>query len=359
MLKSVQVLQSPTVKHLLQLWAKRYQPSLSALPLPDNASAYILLTETSAFEGRAATVNKLDNQLLAVKCQMAGIQTKALYSGNFVDLNEARQVTSLTISLYKKLLEIYLENATEKILSVNEIYNNSGEYTTIPQGWGIENIQELANELEELLFIFQESHMASKDWRTLGFMTTLINFSNQLILATNITHSEKVLLEPYFKFLEEQVGIPWQRVCAAGIKHSSYSPSYKMVEQMLPKAQEIAETVYGRLVEMFPNHRSCRGGLNDSGVKHSCIRDLNMFQAYLWLCLLEENLVAIEEELVDLCVMVMESVGVKSYMTQKWSQVLIEEIFSHLSIEQMALLSPYTQGLQTAFFKKRSRLGCG
>jgi hypothetical protein len=82
-----------------------------------------------------------------------------------------------------------------------------------------------------------------------------------------------------------------------------------------------------------------------------------MFQAYLWLSVLEESIKPVEQELVPLCVMVMPIVEVKWEMIDKWKQLLIDEIESYVQPEQKHLLLNYTQGMEQAFFEARKRLG--
>lgn len=358
MFKPVQVSKTPTVERLLKLWAQRYKPDLSYVFIQSNSEAYASLIATASEKGRALTARKLNDNLLDINTQMACIQTKSLYSqSNVLEFNETKEITILSFQIYKKLLEIYQKPSVAGALLTAELSIVNSHYDSDDFSWfGIAALEEMTWELSPILLAFQEQHRLSQDWRTLGFMTTLFNFANKLIL-NKLTPIEKVLLEPYLKFVEELAALPWLRVCAAAAKHDFDSPAYQVIEQMLPLAQNIAKTVYSRLVYMFPEHYSRRGKLTEPGVRHSCIRDLNMFQAYLWLCVLEENFVAIESELVTLCVMVMESVEVKWYMTEKWSQVLIEEILNRLQLEQQALLKPYIEGLQAAFFQERYRLG--
>jgi hypothetical protein len=213
-------------------------------------------------------------------------------------------------------------------------------------------IAELATELEPLLLQFQKHHVASQDCRTVGFLTTLLNFSNRLI-PDKLTLPEQILIQPYLKFVEEQVALPWQRICAAAAWYQTDSPTFQLVEQMLPQSGEIAQAVYPKLVQLLPNHRSRRGKLNDPGITHSCLRDLEMFQAYLWLCFLEKSMMPIEQELVDLCVMVMTGVKVKWEMTELWNKLLTEEILSRVTPQQKLLLLPYTTRMQQAFSKQQ------
>jgi Phycobilisome protein len=351
MLKTSKVVTTPSVERLLKLWAQRYIPNLSSLSL-ENSASYNSLLEAASLEGRALTANKLKANVLDVNCQMAWIQTKSLYAyiSNILDLSEARRITQFAFRVYRKLLEIYQNRSVGGTSATGDFPSNS--YSSL----GIPAIADLSYALEPILLVFQEQHIASKDWRALGFLTTQINFSNKLI-QKKLSPQEKVLLAPYLKFVEEQVAIPWQRVCVASAKYELDSLSYMLVEQMLPAASDISESAYRRLVELLPNHRSRRGDLTDSAVTHSCLRDLNMFQAYLWLCFLERSMAPLEKELLPLCVMVVEAVEIKWAMIEKWCEVLTDEMISRLQPEQQELLQPYTQGMQEIFFNQRSRLG--
>jgi hypothetical protein len=351
MLKAVETFKTSSVQRLIGLWAKRYTPDLSSVSL--ESFSYKALREAASPEGRALTSAKLKDNVLNINCQMAWIQTKILYGyiPNIIDLNEARRITLFAFRVYKKILEIYEKYSLNHIPPTAEAFESNDVCV-----WGIPAIEELAYALEPILLVFQEQHIVSKDWRALGFMTTQLNFSNKLILK-KLTAFEQVLLAPYLKFVEEQVAIPWQRICAAAANYEIDSPELKFIEQMIQAAPEIAENIYRQLVELLPNHRSRRGELSDPDVTYSCLRDLNMFQAYLWLCLLEKSMTAMEEELLPLCAMVVQGVSIKWEMTEKWSQLFVDEIISRVNAEQKALLLPYLQGMQEMFWRERSHLG--
>jgi hypothetical protein len=344
MLKTSEVVKTPSVERLLNLWAQRYVPELSLVSL-NNSSSYGSLLEASSAQGRALTATKLKDSILNSNCQMALIQAKSLYSyiPNILDLNEARRITQFAFRVYKKLLQIYQQQSVTDTSS------------TV---WGIPAIADLAYALEPILMVFQEQHIASKDWRALGFMTTQLNFSNRLI-EKKLAPDEKVLLAPYLKFVEEQVAMPWQRVCATAAKYELGSPELNLVEQMMPASCEIAKTVFDKLLEWVPDHRSRRGELKEANVTHSCLRDLNMFQAYIWLCFLNQSIEPLEKELLPLCVMVVEGVGIKWELTEKWCEVLAVEMESRVTQEQKVMLRPYTQGMCEVFWKERDRLGFG
>jgi hypothetical protein len=264
-----------------------------------------------------------------------------------------------------KLLEIYQQPsptvAEEKAListaaaTSDEVSFSSWDLLSI-EAWGMPAIQEIAAAIEPMLLEFQQQHILSKDWRTIGFITTLLNFSNNLLLLSQkLTPQEQLLIHPYFKFVEEQVALPWQRVCIAAAKYQVDSPTFKLVEQLFPASGDIAQTVYSQLIQLLPNHQSRRGELTDPGITHSCLRDLEMFQAYLWLCILEESMAPIESELVDLCVMVLPGVQVKWEMIELWNKLLTAEIIARVTPSQRTLVQPYADRLQQAFIKQCER----
>ncbi len=350
MLKPSRIVKTESVERLQGIWQKRYAPNLSKLSFDINKSDCNELIKAASGEGRALTANKLKDHVIDINCHMAWIQTKTLYAyiPNILDLNEARRITQFAYRVYRKLIEVYQENLIDfdKINQKTDIFS-----------WITPDIEKLAYKLEPTLLLFQEQHMASKDWRALGFLTTQLNFGNKLILR-KLTVEEQVLVYPYLKFIEEQVAMPWQRVCGIAGKYNLDSLHFQIVEQMFYESEEIAEVVFKQLKELLPQHRSRRGKLSDGGISHSCLRDLNMFQAYLWLCFLEQSMAPIELELLPLCEMVVQGVEIQWEMTEKWCRVLGDEILSRLTSEQRKLLIPFTEGMYTAFFEQRHRFGC-
>ncbi|MGQ4647785.1 hypothetical protein [Lyngbya aestuarii] len=359
MLKTIDTINTSSVKRLLRLWEKRYVPQLTSVYIwQDQSSRQELLTAASP-EGRALTVTKLHKQIIKIRCELAGLQTNALYSyiPNVVNLWEARRLTQFSYQIYLKILDFYQKpssttfSTTDK-LSVAAFQSSNVSVVSL----GIPAIGELATALEPLLLEFQEQHKASRDWRTAGFMTTQLNLSNQLLLQ-KLTLAEQVLLKPYLQFVEEQVALPWQRVCAAAAKYSLDSPTLALVEKMLPLSDKIAQKVYQQLTQIFPDHCSRRGGLKEPDVAHSCLRDLNMWQAYLWLSVLEETTTAVEEELLTTCIMVMTGVEVKWELIEQWIKLLMDEIIAQATPSQIPIVFPYLIKIQELFFQRRMRLG--
>lgn len=348
MLKSSLFTETPATQKLVRLWANRYLPRI---PLSQYTQSLPLqLRQAATPEGRSQTAEKLRSSLVVLSCEFASLQAQDIhnYIPNVFDFNEARQISESATKVYLKLIDIYqkgwLEKAAPASSSVALRQENPIYY------WEPSAIIELANLLEPLLLEHQAQYVASKDWHAQGFLTTHFNFSNQVLL-NRLTFPEQILIQPYFKFVEEQVALPWQRVCAAAAKYDSQDPRIQLLEEMLPIAEEIAQVVYNRLLQHFPKQESRRGKLNHPGVKHSCLRDLNMFQAYLWLCVLQKSLAPITEELAIVCMMVMQRVGVPLIMTAHWNEYLMDEIILRVGEARRPLVLTYAKGIQAAFYQ--------
>ncbi|NER83891.1 MAG: hypothetical protein F6K42_30980 [Leptolyngbya sp. SIO1D8] len=348
MLVSSQLSEVPAVERLVNIWAARYCPDLSVLSVGSDPVVRHQLREAASENGRVQIAHKLDERLIKEKCVLAAIRTKELLAHcKALDLVEAGRLADSASRVYRKLLEVYQESSSVVAMpSKRRLWETFGDASLVT--WGMPQIEKLAYGLEPLLLELQEQYLVSKDWRSLSFITTQINFSNAL-LREQLTPVERVLMNPYLKFVEEQVALPWQRVCAAAAKHSPDSPIFMVVEQNLPMASEISTAIYYQLRGFFPNHSSRRGGLDNPGVKHSCLRDLDMFQAYLWLCTLEKSLKFVEQELLAMCIMVFESLGILWKMTTKANELLMHEILERLEFHQKSLINPYTKGMVEAF----------
>ncbi|NJR66261.1 MAG: hypothetical protein HC772_14535 [Leptolyngbyaceae cyanobacterium CRU_2_3] len=165
------------------------------------------------------------------------------------------------------------------------------------------------------------------------------------------------MLTPYLKFIEEQVCIPWQRLCAAAAHHPPDSPTLMTIEHLLQMSPAIAQSVYDHALQNYPHHHSRRGNLQDPGIATSTLRDLSMFQGYLWLCVLEGDMSAIEQELLPLCAAVFPNIAVKWELVEGMLQLLETEIHLRVNAEQSDRLRPFTKNLRRLFKPSNLRSG--
>lgn len=362
MLKISRLTSNPSAERLVKLWGKRYIPDLSTLSSAEGSFSIAELVKASSRGGRTKTATEV-KRLIQIHCERAGLKTNALfaYIPNIVNLAEARRLAEFGAKVYREAIDVYLQQSpsaaslaamplavTQGSLGGDIDLSSNAFAEWAKQALELPAIEQLYTLLEPSLLELQEQHLISKDPRTIGFINTQFHFSAELILK-KLTLPEQVLVSPYLRFVEEQACIPWRRVCSAAAEHAPSSPILAVVEQMLPVSHEIAMSVYRRCISLFPNHRSRRGGLKDLGVTTSTVRDLNMFQSYLWLCVLEGSMAAVEQELVPLCVMVFPSVEVKWELVAEMTKLLMNEIVARLEPVQKEHVLPYTQAMQQIF----------
>lgn len=348
MLQTIRLINKASVSRLVELWTQRYVPNLATFSQSDGLTAAQLVAAGTP-EAKSKTVAKL-KRLLQINCECAAIKTDVLFSyiPNVVNLSESHKLAKFVSQVYEAALIMYQQSylstfKTQPSWLLQDVF----EDLKIPL-LGMPEVERLVRELEPILGEFQTQHLSVKNPRTIGFMTTQFHFSTQLVL-NKLTVPEQVLISPYFKFIEEQVCMPWQRVCNAAASHELNSPKLMVVEQLLPQSYAIAADVYGRAMRLYPNSSSLRGNLSHPGIRASTIRDLQMFQSYLWLSILEGNLDSVEQALLPLCVMVFPSVGVTWRLVGQMLKLLSEEVISRVEPQSKGLVLPYTQAMQQLF----------
>ncbi|NEO97463.1 MAG: hypothetical protein F6K58_01870 [Symploca sp. SIO2E9] len=345
--------------HLVHAWEARYVPDFSKLTFRETHLNIYNLLELASPKGRKNTAKEV-KKLLSLKCDVAGIHSNLLFSyiPNIVNLTNSQQLSQYVQLVYEKVLEIYQQqqplslpasfSETERgyleALEVSDdFFRQWVEYAV-----RLTKVEQLSQELQPSIQKLREQYLLMDESRAIGFISTQFHFS-----TTNILHqlqlAEQLLLSPYFKFVEEQVCIPWQRVCAAAAQHPPGSQGLILVQQLLPASGEIAINVHHRASQMYPNHHSRRGKLSHPGVQASSIRDIEMFQAYLWLCVLERSMAAVENELLPLCALVFPSIDVKWELVGGIIPLLVDEFQARVDPSQMHLLRTYTEQMQQMF----------
>ena len=341
------IFDSPAAKRLITIWGARYLADLSELSNHSSPPLQGQLREAALKKGRDHTAQKLHGRLIEKQCSLAAVRVKELYSKYDTSVFlETAHIAKFLSRLYLKLLEAYADFVPIAMAPAGESWEEMENISL--DTWGVPNIVKLADALRTLLLELQQQYVLPKNWQSLGFLTTQINLSNSLLLQL-LTSAEQALITPYFKFLEEYVAIPWQRLCLAADKYPRNSISIMIVENMLPLATNISKTVYRKWCKRFSTYSSTRGDLSNPNIIHSCIRDFDMFQVYLWVCFLEGNLSFIQQELSPLCIIVFHTLGIPWEMTLEGTIFLMHEILNQLESHQKDLVRPYTQEMINVF----------
>ena len=359
--------QSPSSKKLNQIWAQRYLPDLSCPVNIESELYYQQLATALTPEYRLATAAKLTRKFFKIKCERASLQAQSLYSTlpNLVSLSEAQRLANTALQVYLKLADVY-QIAIHRSGSLSQplaIMQKLQQGEPIPDNlsmtfWGMPSIEELAEAMDPILKDFYQEHSTSQDWRTTGFLTTLLNFSNRLIL-NELSQEQQWILLPYLRFVEEQVAIPWQQVCLEAGQYSLDSPMVAIVEQGLAQASAIAHHVYQQLCTSLPQHQSRRGTLDQPAIKHSVVRDLQMIQSYFWLSFLQQQPTLIQQRLVPLFIMVNSAIDVHWRFVLLANHGLMDRILAGLDLEYIPLVYAHANQYVQAFTTRQSEFKGG
>jgi hypothetical protein len=186
------------------------------------------------------------------------------------------------------------------------------------------------------------------DPRVIGFVSMQFHYSGQMLLSF-LPIAQQVILTDYFKVIDDHLYMPLQRAYSVAAQHSYDSPALQLVQTLLPVSSTIAKNIVARVIELYPTYQSHTGALGELPVQISSIRDVEMFQVYLWVCVLENNISAVQQELFPLCVMLYPRLKVRWELVRQLIYLLGKEVRLHLKPAQAKYYAPYYQALWSMF----------
>jgi hypothetical protein len=283
-------------------------------------------------------------------------KTEALLSAEIkrhhVDANLINpwQVTGDSFGIYQKTLSVYTQQATLRPLSL--VMKLSSEGNSLgEQALSVYTSQVAPSQLARVISAdigAMRHKYTSADPRVIGFVSMQFHYTSLHLLQT-LDPLEQELVGAYFKVIDDHLYMPLQRAYNAAANHDYQSPALRTVQQLLPVSTEIAQKISQRVIELHPNYYSLSGRLSDPIVKISSVRDVEMFQVYLWVCALEGNIAAIQQELFPLCVMLYPGLKVHWELVRLMLHLLGQEIQTRLTHQQAQTLMPYFQVLRDMF----------
>ncbi|MCC5645967.1 hypothetical protein LC607_24125 [Nostoc sp. CHAB 5824] len=186
------------------------------------------------------------------------------------------------------------------------------------------------------------------DPRVIGFISMQFHYSGQMLL--NLTPpAQQPVLGAYFKVIDDHLYMPLQRAYQAAAQHAYDAPPLQAVQQLLPLCSEIAINIVKQVMQLYPGYHCYTGRLDDTNIQISSVRDTEMFQVYLWVCILENNISAVQQELFPLCVMLYPRLKVRWELVRQLIHLLGIEIRSRLEPQQAAYFVPYYESLGAMF----------
>lgn len=344
-----------SVESLAQQWAKKYLNNLRVDKIHQQNTTQSDLSAIVSPSGREKTANKIMESLRSVSAK-AWNKTEVLLSTeikkHYIDasLINPWEVAGDSFKIYQKTLNVYTQQATSRPLSVvmkSAVEDNSlGEQALQVYTEQVAPSQ-LARVISADIGAMREKY-TRVDPRVIGFVSMQFHYTSQMLLQT-LNPYEQALVGAYFKVIDDHLYMPLQRAYDAAANHDYQSAALRAVQQLLPVSTEIARKICFRVIEIHPNYHSMSGRLSDPIVKISSIRDVEMFQVYLWVCALEGNVAAIQQELFPLCVMLYPNLKVHWELVRLMLHLLGQEIQTRLDHLQGQTLMPYFQVLNDMF----------
>lgn len=297
-------------------WAKKY---LQKLIDPEDA------WEASSQGTRSLIAQQLLQSIRTINLQ-AWAKTETLLSnevkrhGIDYKLIDPYEIARDAYHVYEKALSAYAENLTPRRLCVfiaSDVSSIRQKYTAV-------------------------------DPRVIGFVSMQFHYCGQLLLEL-LPQPEKATLGNYFKVIDDHLYIPLQRFYDVAAQYDYDAPALESIRKLLPTSSEVARKIATRMIELYPDYHCYSGLLSDPSVQVSSIRDVEMFQVYLWLCVLEQSIAAIQQELFPLCVMLYPTLKVRWELVRQMLNLIGIELQECLEPEQRSLFTPYFRSLWDLF----------
>lgn len=186
------------------------------------------------------------------------------------------------------------------------------------------------------------------DARIMGFISMHFHYMGEALLEV-LCSPEKEELGSYFKVLDDYLYMPLQRAYNAAAQYDYHDPILGAVRQLLPHIDKIAHSITQQTIRAYPKEESLSGALNHPRLLVSSRRDVEMFQIYLCVCVLEQNIFILQEELFPLCVMLYPPLKVKWQLVRYFISSLQNELSKYLTGSQLKVFQPYVHSLEVIF----------
>lgn len=313
---------------LAVLWARKYYLSVNTRSENEEQKDSQTLTAVNSRQGRSRTANKL-MQNLTLASAKAWSLTETLLSedirrhGINPDLINPLEIAADTRNLYEKALDAYAAGTSPQRLSVI-VGKDTGRV---------------------------RKKYTSVDPRAIGFVSMQFHYTGHKLLEW-LSPGERELFAPYLKVMDDHMYMPLQASYEAAANHAQDSPVLLAVQHLLPISTQIAYAVCDRVARQHPNYQTFTGSLNSDMVRISSIRDAEMFQVYLCLCVLEGNIQAVQQELFPLCVMLYPRLNVSWTLVQEMLLYMSWEMQDRLPLKEVSIFLPYLRTFSEMFSRE-------
>jgi hypothetical protein len=308
---------------LAQQWAQKYLENLSA---PQEQPPEGQEDSSIAKKGiRAIAAERLLSSLRQVSVK-AWAQTDALLAEeinrNQINRNliSSWEISQDAVFIYEKALELYTKHTS---------------YSQVPflMGPDIARIRK---------------KYTQNDPRVIGVVSMQFHYTS-ILLKNQLSPIEKTLLANCFQVIDDHLYMPLHRAYDAAAKRPDNDPALLVVKCLINCSSEISDRIVERVAQMYPTYKTYSGVLSDPMVRISSRRDAEMFQIYLFVCLLEGSFSIIEDELFPLCIMLYPKLKVHWELIRQMLQIFGQEANAQLGDHLFAVMTPYLQSLRAMF----------
>lgn len=186
------------------------------------------------------------------------------------------------------------------------------------------------------------------DPRVIGFVSMQFHYCGQ-ILSSEASETERQTLQSYFKVVDDLLYMPLHRAYTAAAQYDYDDPRLETVRLALPATSRIAKSIVNEVIKLCPDYTSYTGSLSSATVRTSSIRDVEMFQIYLWTCMLENNISAIAQELFPLCVMLYPTLQVNWGLVRLMVNLLDQELSACVGSTKVQYYDPHYNAMLQMF----------
>jgi hypothetical protein len=186
------------------------------------------------------------------------------------------------------------------------------------------------------------------DPRLIGFVSMQFHYCGQM-LCQEAPDGERSMLQQYFKVVDDLLYMPLHRAYQAAADYEYHHPRLEAVRLGLPVTTNIAHSIVDKVASYCPDYVTYTGPLASPIVRVSSVRDVEMFQIYLWTCVLEQNISAITQELFPLCVMLYPTLNVSWGLVRLMINLLDQELSHYVGSLHIKYYEPHYKALLKMF----------
>lgn len=168
-------------------------------------------------------------------------------------------------------------------------------------------------------------------------------------LLTYLSSRQQAHIISYLEAIDDHLYLPLGRVYEAAAVYPPNAQELITVRRLIPLSGKIARKIVERVQTAFPHYHSYSGPLSSSLVKAASIRDVELFQAYLWLCILECSDAVLTQELLPLCQRLYPILNIRWELVRYMLLLLEHEIGRRSEPHQWQQFRPYIDRLRNIF----------